>query len=324
MSQKWAVPRFALSGVAETPAFACNCGDLRAGTKLAQPRGLGNRKMIPLKLLIIEDSEDDALLVIRSLRQAGYDVTATQVDTADGLRDALRASTFDVTIADYTMPTFNGTRALAIVREQGLDMPFIFVSGTIGEDVAVAAMKTGAHDYIVKGNLARLAPAVERELREATLRRERTRTNERVAYLAYHDPLTELAEPLAAAGSAAPGDSHDATRAQVAGAAGTGPRRLQGDQRRSADTMPAIACCSRWRHDCVARCVSRTRSRGWAATSSRCCCPAPTSTARCWPRERFCRTSISRSSWTTGRWSRTCSIGIAEFPGPCAQPATSS
>ena len=148
--------------------------------------------MIPLNLLLIEDSEDDGLLVERALRQAGYDVRMTQVDTAEGLQEVLRTSSFDVAIADYTMPTFSGTRALAMLREQGVDVPFIFVSGTIGEDVAVAAMKTGASDYIVKGNLARLAPAIERELRESTARREMTRTNERVAYLAYHDPLTDL------------------------------------------------------------------------------------------------------------------------------------
>jgi diguanylate cyclase (GGDEF)-like protein len=148
--------------------------------------------MIPLNLLLIEDSEDDALLVERALRQAGYEVNLTQVDTAEGLQEVLRTSSFDIAVADYTMPTFSGTRALAILREQGVDVPFIFVSGTIGEDIAVAAMKTGASDYIVKGNLGRLAPAVERELREATSRREMTRTNERVAYLAYHDPLTDL------------------------------------------------------------------------------------------------------------------------------------
>ena len=148
--------------------------------------------MIPLNLLLIEDSEDDGLLVERALRQAGYDVRMTQVDTAEGLQEVLRTSSFDVAVADYTMPTFSGTRALAMLREQGIDVPFIFVSGTIGEDVAVAAMKTGASDYIVKGNLARLAPAIERELRESTTRREMTRTNERVAYLAYHDPLTDL------------------------------------------------------------------------------------------------------------------------------------
>jgi diguanylate cyclase (GGDEF)-like protein len=149
--------------------------------------------MLPLKVLVIEDDANDADLVVRTLTRAGYDVTATRVDTADQLRRALgRKGRWDIAIADYTMPAFSGTKALAIVREHGVDLPFIFVSGTIGEDVAVAAMKQGAHDYIIKGNLARLAPAVERELREAAVRRERTRANERVAYLAYHDPLTDL------------------------------------------------------------------------------------------------------------------------------------
>ena len=148
--------------------------------------------MTPLTLLLIEDSEDDALLVARTLTQAGYDIEATRVETADALVQALESKDWDIAIADYTMPAFNGIRALALVRERVADLPFIFVSGTIGEDVAVAAMRTGAHDYIMKGNLTRLAPAVERELREANVRRERTRANERVAYLAYHDPLTDL------------------------------------------------------------------------------------------------------------------------------------
>jgi diguanylate cyclase (GGDEF)-like protein len=149
--------------------------------------------MVPLKVLVIEDNEDDAALVVRTLTRAGYDVTSTRVDTAEQLRRALRRKgRWDIAIADYTMPAFSGTKALAIIREHGIDLPFIFVSGTIGEDVAVAAMKQGAHDYIIKGNLARLAPAVERELREAAVRRERTRANERVAHLAYHDPLTDL------------------------------------------------------------------------------------------------------------------------------------
>jgi diguanylate cyclase len=148
--------------------------------------------MVPLKVLVIEDDEGDAALVERALTQAGYDVTSARVDTAQQLRDALSGGPWDLAIADYTMPAFSGTKALSIIREHGLDLPFIFVSATIGEDVAVAAMKQGAHDYIIKGNLARLAPAVERELREAAVRRERTRANERVAYLAYHDPLTDL------------------------------------------------------------------------------------------------------------------------------------
>jgi len=148
--------------------------------------------MVPLRVLLIEDDEQDGALVVRALTQAGYEVTATRVDTADELRRALASTPWDLAIADYTMPSFSGIEALEIVRSQGVDLPFIFVSGTIGEDVAVAAMKQGAHDYIIKGHLARLAPAVERELRDAAVRRERTRANERVAYLAYHDPLTGL------------------------------------------------------------------------------------------------------------------------------------
>jgi diguanylate cyclase (GGDEF)-like protein len=148
--------------------------------------------VVPLRVLIIEDDADDAALVTRALGEAGYAVAATRVETADELRQALSDTTWDLAIADYTMPGFSGLKALTVVREHGIDLPFIFVSGTIGEDVAVAAMKQGAHDYIIKGNLRRLAPAVARELREAAVRRERTRANERVAYLAYHDALTDL------------------------------------------------------------------------------------------------------------------------------------
>jgi diguanylate cyclase len=148
--------------------------------------------MTPLRLLQVEDTEDDAALVQLALTRAGFDVVARRVAGAEALRRELHDSEWDLVIADYTMPGFSGTKALAIVREQHPDLPFIFVSGTIGEDTAVAAMKTGAHDYIMKGNLARLAPAVERELREATFRRERHLANQRVAYLAYHDSLTDL------------------------------------------------------------------------------------------------------------------------------------
>jgi diguanylate cyclase (GGDEF)-like protein len=148
--------------------------------------------MTPLRLLQVEDREDDAALVELALTRAGYDVLARRVDNAESLRRELHESEWDLVIADYTMPGFSGTKALAIVREQHPDLPFIFVSGTIGEDTAVAAMRTGAHDYIMKGNLARLAPAVERELREAAVRRERHLANQRVAYLAYHDSLTDL------------------------------------------------------------------------------------------------------------------------------------
>jgi len=142
--------------------------------------------------LQVEDTEDDAALIELALSRAGYDVFARRVASADALRQELHHSEWDLVVADYTMPGFSGTKALAIVREQHPDLPFIFVSGTIGEDTAVAAMRTGAHDYIMKGNLKRLAPAVERELREAAVRRERHLANQRVAYLAYHDSLTDL------------------------------------------------------------------------------------------------------------------------------------
>jgi diguanylate cyclase (GGDEF)-like protein len=148
--------------------------------------------MTPLRVLQVEDTEDDAALVAVALTRAGYDVSARRVDTADDLRRELDESEWDLVIADYTIPGLGGTKALAIVREHHPDLPFIFVSGTIGEDTAVAAMRTGAHDYIMKTNLARLAPAVKRELREAAVRHERHLENQRVAHLAYHDSLTDL------------------------------------------------------------------------------------------------------------------------------------
>jgi two-component system cell cycle sensor histidine kinase/response regulator CckA len=126
----------------------------------------------PLRLLIVEDSEDDTLLLVRELERGGYKVTFEQVDTSESMRAALDRQPWDVVISDYSMPNFSGTAALKLLKEQGLDVPFIFVSGTIGEDTAVAAMKDGAHDFIMKGNLRRLLPAVERELGEAKLRRE--------------------------------------------------------------------------------------------------------------------------------------------------------
>jgi diguanylate cyclase (GGDEF)-like protein len=145
-----------------------------------------------LRVLLIEDSEDDALLVVRSLSQGGFEVLSERVDSASGLKSALDRQPWDLAIADFSMPGFSGSAALSIVREHDADLPFIFVSGTIGEDVAVSAMRTGAHDYIIKGNLTRLVPAVERELRDAAVRRERTRAEQRLAHLAYHDPLTDL------------------------------------------------------------------------------------------------------------------------------------
>ncbi|MBD2353100.1 PAS domain S-box protein [Tolypothrix sp. FACHB-123] len=130
--------------------------------------------MLPhLRVLIVEDSEDDTLLLVRELRRAGYNLHYVRVDTADGMEAALNQELWDIVIADYSLPAFSGLDALKVVQKRKLDLPFIIVSGTIGEDIAVGAMKAGAHDYLIKGNLTRLVPAVERELREAEERYKR-------------------------------------------------------------------------------------------------------------------------------------------------------
>ena len=126
-----------------------------------------------LRLLIIEDSEDDALLIVRDMRRAGYEPTYERVDTEGGVRAALEGKSWDIVVSDFNMPHFTGIDALKLLRDRDQDTPFIFVSGTIGEDIAVEAMRAGAQDYVTKGNLRRLVPAIERELREAVARRER-------------------------------------------------------------------------------------------------------------------------------------------------------
>jgi two-component system, cell cycle sensor histidine kinase and response regulator CckA len=128
-----------------------------------------------LRLLIIEDSEDDALLIVRDLQRAGYAPSYERVDTDVAVRAALNRGPWDVILSDFKMPHFSGTDALKLLRERDQDTPFIFVSGTIGEDVAVEAMRAGAQDYVTKDNLRRLAPAIERELRDAAARRAGTR-----------------------------------------------------------------------------------------------------------------------------------------------------
>ncbi len=145
-----------------------------------------------LRLLHIEDSEDDALLILRELRRGGYEVTFERVENAAALANALAEKTWDIILSDYSLPGFSGTHALQALKQSGLDLPFIFVSGAVGEDMAVALMKAGAHDYIMKENLKRLVPAVTRELRDAAERTERRRAEEKIQYLAYHDQVTGL------------------------------------------------------------------------------------------------------------------------------------
>jgi PAS domain S-box-containing protein len=133
---------------------------------------------IPLRVLIVEDSEDDALLLLRELRSGGYEPISKRVDTPEAMSAELDGATWDIVISDYVMPQFNGLEALKLMRRKGLDPPFIIISGKADEDTLVRAMKAGVHDYILKKNLARLTPAVERELREAAVRRERIKAEE--------------------------------------------------------------------------------------------------------------------------------------------------
>lgn len=128
---------------------------------------------VPLKLLLVEDSSDDAALVERELRRAGFDPLCQVVETPEAFRAALDRDDWQIVLADYSLPRFTGWEALSILRQAGRDTPFILISGTVGEEVAVESMKAGANDYLLKQNLTRLAPAVKRELQAAAGRQQR-------------------------------------------------------------------------------------------------------------------------------------------------------
>jgi signal transduction histidine kinase len=153
----------------------------------------------PLRVLIVEDAEDDALLLVRELRRGGYAVVFERVETEEQMTAALDRQPWDLVLADYALPRFSGPRALALVKGRGLDLPFIIVSGTIGEETAVAAMKAGAHDYLMKGHLARLVPAIQREVGDAEERRQRIAMEQ----------VARRAEKLAALGTLAAGLAHE-------------------------------------------------------------------------------------------------------------------
>lgn len=127
----------------------------------------------PINVLLVEDSADDAELVLTELERGGFTPHSRRVATSKSMQVALAEERWDLVLADYTMPAFDGLKALELLKTTGLDLPFILVSGTVGEEIAVASMRAGAHDYIMKDHLARLAPAIDRELEEAKVRAAR-------------------------------------------------------------------------------------------------------------------------------------------------------
>jgi len=152
---------------------------------------------VPIRVLIVEDSEDDSAMILHELRRGGYEVQSQRVDNPSDLRSASVCKDWDLVISDFSMPHFSGNEALKMIRERHRDVPFIFVSGSMGEDTAVAAMKNGAQDYLMKNNLTRLVPAVQREIRDADERRERKRLELHVHQLQKFEAIGKLAGGIA-------------------------------------------------------------------------------------------------------------------------------
>jgi CheY-like chemotaxis protein len=147
----------------------------------------------PLRVLLVEDLEDDAAMVVRELRRGGHEVSYERVDRAEAMLLAIESQQWDVVICDYSLPHFSGAAALQLLRAKNLDTPFIYVSGTIGEEIAIAALKQGAQDYVMKGNLRRLLSAVERELKDTEQRREKVQLERQLRLLERFEGIGRLA-----------------------------------------------------------------------------------------------------------------------------------
>ena len=243
----------------------------------------------PLRVLFVEDSEDDMRLLVRQLRQGGYGPAVERVETGDGLRSALHRGGWDIIISDYTMPRLSGLEALAVTLQLAPDVPFLLVSGTVGEEVAVESIKSGAADYLMKQNLIRFVPAVCRALRDAAERRAMRRARicvARAAVAARNDlrqhfrcPRIEhlgptrsdvedyQREPGDFALGSSPWDERRRSRSRRQAAGGRGPRvfrmgsfRIRGHPRRlrgppnRADRGPAKLAFQLGTMDCSSTC----------------------------------------------------------------------
>src|SRR6266536_4267597 len=153
--------------------------------------------MRPLRVLFVEDSAADAELMVRALRAGDFEPIQERVETAPELLAALERGPWDVVLSDYYLPSLEAPAALALVRERLPDIPFLVVSGSVGEDTAVAAMKAGATDYLMKDRLQRLAPAVSRVLAESAVERERGRLEEQLLHSQKMEAVGQLAAGVA-------------------------------------------------------------------------------------------------------------------------------
>lgn len=172
---------------------------VRRGDALTSGEAGSDARGASIRVLLVEDSEDDAALLLRELERGGYAVHYRRVQTAAELSAVLDAERWDIVLSDYALPQFSGPEALRLVRAHMTDLPFIIVSGTVGEEAAVEAMKSGAHDYVLKQSLARLCPVIERELREALVRAERREMQEQLL----------ISDRMASMGTLAAGVAHE-------------------------------------------------------------------------------------------------------------------
>ena len=266
-----------------------------------------------IRVLLIEDSSDDAERVVSELAEGGYKVVTERVDTPAALADALDREQWDLAIADYTMPGFGGPAALEVLRQHDEDLPFIFVSDSSGEDAAVSAMRTGADDYIMKANLGRLLPAVERELREIARGGSgaASSSTSRISRTTTRSPSCRTAR-CCTIGSSRRCALRTARgpRCRCWCSTSTASRR---STTRSATTR-ATACCSGWRIACAGCCGRPIRSRGSAATNSPSSCRWRTSTAPLLTAQKVLRAIEEPCVIDQRSLSVRASLGIACFP----------